>query len=505
MSESLESALSWWAKVKSDTPAIVYEDSSLSFGELDSWTSRVARAVADRGIEPGDRIGVFGPNSLEWAAAALAVLKAGGILVPMNARLTSAEIGKIAEDAGFSLVVADSGVEQVAAEASNLGASFGVMTFAEVEAVKEGEADHYRVERDPEDPLSIIFTSGSTGRPKGVVLTTRMLMSIAFQNTLTEEGLRPGSVGIMALPLAFTPGLVYGLFMNIVLGSTLLLERSLDASRIIPLIEKHKVTVLFGVPILFETMSRSPLFEEADLTSIRTAWTGGAAVAPAMLKKWSDKGVLVRQIYGATEGGGVSTSTLVSEALNFPDRCGNGSIFTEVRVFGADGTEAAPGQVGELAIRGPIVTPGYWNNEAATSDAFRDGWFFTGDLGVADDAGRVKFVERAKDLIISGGINISPAEIEVVISEIEGVEEVAVIAAPDEKFGETPAAIVKVKREVSEATIVKHCEQVLSGYKVPRYVVIRSSPLPRLVSGKLSKADIRDEYKDVADRYDKVR
>lgn len=505
MSESLESALAWWAKVKSDTPAIVFEDSILSFRELDSWTSRVARSISDRGIKPGDRVGVFGPNSLEWTVAAIAVLKAGGVLVPLNARLTSAEIGKIAEDAEFSLVLADPQLEDAAVGARDLGVSFEAATFADVEALREGDEDGFRVERGLEEPLSIIFTSGSTGRPKGVILTSRMLMSIVFQNTLTEEGLRPGSVGIMALPLAFTPGLVYGLFMNVVLGSTLILERGLDASRIIPLIEKHKVTALFGVPILFESISRSPLFEDADLSSIRTAWVGGAAVAPALLRKWADKGVLVRQIYGATEGGGVSTSTLVSEALDFPDRCGNGSIFTDVRVFRSDGAEAAPGEIGELAIRGPIVTPGYWNNESATADAFRGGWFFTGDLGTADNAGRVKFAERAKDLIISGGINISPAEIEVVISEIDGVEEVAVISVPDERFGETPAAIITVNKDVSVAEIVEHCERVLSDYKVPRYVVIRSSPLPRLVSGKLSKADIREEYKGVAAEYEKVR
>ncbi|MBS9375039.1 class I adenylate-forming enzyme family protein [Rhodococcus sp. B50] len=505
MPETLGSALAWWAHTKGEEEAIVFEESVLTFRELGSWSGRIARSLADAHIEPGDRVGVYGGNSLEWAAAAIGVIKAGAILVPMNPRLTSAEIGKISDDASLSLVLAETRLENTAIGAREWGATFDVKTFEMVESLRNGAVDDFRIDRAPDEPVSIIFTSGSTGRPKGVLLSGRMLMSIVFQNTLTEEGLRPGAVTIMALPLAFTPGLVYGLLMSTVLGARMILEREVDGSRLVPLIEKHKVTAFFGVPFLFEAVSRSPLFADADLSSIRTAWTGGAAVTPTLLRTWADKGVMVRQIYGATEAGGVSTSTLVSEALEFPDRCGNGSIFTEVRVFGADGTEAAPGELGELAVRGPIVTPGYWNNETATSSAFRDGWFYTGDLGTADDAGRIRFVERSKDLIISGGINISPAEIEIAISDIDGVEEVAVISARDDKFGETPAAIITASRDLEVSEVVAHCERVLSNYKVPRFVVLRSSPLPRLASGKISKADIRDEYKDIADTYDKVR
>ncbi len=262
---------------------------------------------------------------------------------------------------------------------------------------------------------------------------------------------------------------------------------------------------IFGVPLIFDAISRSPEFEKADLSSLRTAIVGGAAVAPALLKRWADKGVALRQIYGMTEAGGVATATLVAEAFDHPDSCGSGSIFTEIKVVRDDGTEADPGEEGEILLRGPGVTPGYWNDPESTSLALRDGWLHSGDLGTRDEEGRVKFVDRLKDLIITGGINISPVEIERVIGEIPGVQEVAVIAASDDRFGETPAAIVTVENGVDEATIIEHCDRLMTDYKVPRYVVIRDEPLPRLPSGKLSKTAIRSEYKDVADRYDKVR
>jgi fatty-acyl-CoA synthase len=209
-----------------------------------------------------------------------------------------------------------------------------------------------------------------------------------------------------------------------------------------------------------------------------------------------------------TEAGGVATATLKSEALEHPDSCGTGSIFTEVRVMGEDGSLLGPGQPGELVVRGPSVTPGYWDDPKSTAMAIRDGWLHSGDLGTSDDEGRITFVDRMKDLIISGGINISPVELEAAIAGLDGVEEVAVIAARDPRFGETPAAIVTVapgSEGLTEAAVVAHCEKILSDYKVPRYVVLRSEPLPRLPSGKLAKRAIREEYLDISERFTRAR
>jgi fatty-acyl-CoA synthase len=508
MAATVGSALHWWARTKGDATAVVVGDERLTFRELHDWSGRLARRLAELGIRPGDRVGLAAPNCLQWPVAALAVLKSGAVLVPLNPRFKAAEIRKNADDAELSAVIAAPAQRDSVDEARAGGGDFVVYGLDIVDGQRSGPAEDFRIDLEPTEPIAVIFTSGSTGMSKGVVLTNRTLLDIVLENTLTEEGFRPGTVTLLLLPLAFTPGLVYGLLLGTVLGGTLVVETDLNPSRAVALIEKYRVRALFGVPLIFEALSRTPEFDDADLGSLQTAIVGGAAVPPDLLRRWAGKGVMLRQIYGMTESGGVATATLKSEALDHAESCGSGSIFTEVRVMTPDGAFAGAGEPGELVVRGPGVTPGYWKDPETTAVAIRDGWLHSGDLGFCDDAGRVTFVDRLKDLIISGGINISPVELETAIASLDGVAEVAVIAAPDARFGETPAAIVVVapgRADVDEARVVAHCEQMLADYKVPRYVVLRSEPLPRLPSGKVAKQAIRDEYRDIADRYARAR
>lgn len=507
MTATVGSALSWWARSRGDQPAVHVGADAVTYRDLLHWSSRLARQLADAGVTPGDRVGLLSPNAIQWPAAALAIVKAGAVLVPLNARLKSAEIRKVADDAGISLVVAAESYADTARQAAESGDRFAVLDFGLVDRLRVGEPDIFAVERPADDPLAIIFTSGSTGLSKGVILTTQTLLNIVLENTLTQEGFRPGNVALLLLPLAFTPGLVYGLLMTIVLGGTLIVEPELNASRAVTLIEQHRVQALFGVPVIFETLSRAAEFDSADLSSLQTAIVGGAAVPTDLLHRWAAKGVLLRQIYGMTEAGGVATATLPSEALDHPDSCGSGSIFTEVRVMDEGGVLAGPGVHGEIVVRGPLVTPGYWGDPVTTAAAIRDGWLHSGDIGVSDADGRITFVDRLKDLIISGGINISPVELETVIAKLPAVAEVAVIAVADDRWGETPAAIITPLEgaRIDESTVVAHCREQLSDYKVPRYVVLRSEPLPRLPSGKIDKRTIREEYRDIADRFAKAR
>ncbi|BBY79761.1 AMP-binding protein [Mycolicibacterium pulveris] len=507
MAATVGSALNWWAKTKGDDVAIRVGPEKLTYRELHDWSGRLARTLVDAGVAPGDRVGLLAPNVLQWPVVALAVIKSGAVLVPFNARLKPAEIRKVADDAGLSLLICAPETLAAAEEAKGGDGGFTVLGFDVVDALRVGDRDDFRVERTLDDPIAVIFTSGSTGLSKGVILTNQTLLSIVLENTLTEEGFRPGTVSLLVLPLAFTPGLVYGLLLTTVLGGALIVEPELNPSRAVRLIEQHKVRTLFGVPVIFESLSRAPEFEAADLSSLQTAIVGGAAVPPDLLRRWAAKGVLLRQIYGMTESGGVATATLKAEALQQPDSCGSGSIFTEVRVMNSDGSFAEPGEQGEIVVRGPGVTPGYWNDPVSTAAAIRDGWLHSGDVGVSDAEGRITFVDRMKDLIISGGINISPVELEAAIAALDGVAEVAVIPAPDPRFGETPAAIISVAagHHLDEAAVVAHCERVLSDYKVPRYVVLNSDPLPRLPSGKIAKRELRDAYRDIADKFSRVR
>ncbi len=508
MAATVGSALSWWAKTKGDQPAIVVvDDDTLTYRDLHDWSGRFARELAGRGIKPGDRVGLVATNCLQWPVAALGVLKSGAVLVPLNPRFKAAEIRKTADDAEVTAIIAAPGQRDAVVAARSASQDFSVLDLDAVEALRSGAPDDFRVDPQPNEPIAVIFTSGSTGLSKGVVLTSRTLLDIVLENTLTEEGMRPGTVTLLVLPLAFTPGLVYGLLITSVLGGTLVVERELNPSRAVTLIEKHRVRALFGVPLIFEALSRAPEFADADLSSLQTTIVGGAAVPLDLLRRWADKGVLLRQIYGMTEAGGVATATVKSEALDHPDTCGSGSIFTEVRVMAADGSFAAPGEPGELVVRGPGVTPGYWQDPETTAAAIRDGWLHSGDLGTCDEQGRIAFVDRLKDLIISGGINISPVELEAAIGALDGVAEVAVLPAPDPRFGETPAAIITVApgHHLDEARVVAHCATVLADYKVPRYVVLRTEPLPRLPSGKIDKKVIREQYGDIADRFARAR
>lgn len=504
MAASVGSALSWWARTKSDDSALIVGSDRLTYKELHDWSGRLARKLADDGVKPGDRVGLLGPNTLAWPVVALAIIKSGAVLVPLNARLKPAEIRKVADDSGLSLVIASASHVTVAEEARAGGRDFAVIDFGVAESSRFGDPDDFRIDRSPDDPIAVIFTSGSTGLSKGVVLTSTTLMNIVLENTLTQEGFRPSTVTLLLLPLAFTPGLVYGVLVTTVLGGTLIVEPELNADRAVDLIAQHGVRTLFGVPLIFEAMSRAAGFADADLTSLQTAIIGGAAVPVDLLARWADKGVLLRQIYGMTEAGGVATATLTHEALEHPGSCGIGSIFTDVQVMDQDGTLCGPGVPGEIVVRGPLVTPGYWDDPESTAQAIRDGWLHSGDLGVADECGRITFVDRMKDLIISGGINISPVELEAAISTLDGITEVAVIAAADTRFGETPAAIITGSVR-DPAVVITHCEALLSDYKIPRYIVLRDEPLPRLPSGKIDKQAIRAEYHDVADRFPRAR
>ena len=505
MSTSLVSALRWWGKTKGDETALIVGEDQVSYSGLHNWTSRVGRSLADRGVAPGDRVCVLGENSLAWCASALGVLKAGAVLVPLNPRLVAAELNKIISDAGAAVVIAENAFQPALEEVTGLGTELDVIGLNQVADLRDGKADDFVVDTDPDDPAIVLFTSGTTGLSKGVICTNRTLLSIVFEASLTEEGLRPGGRTLLVLPLAFTPGLVWGLAMNTVLGGMLVIEREFNPSRAVQLIEKHEIGALFGVPLIFGAIAKAPEFGEADLSSLRSAFTGGAPVPVPLLQSWGEKGVKLRQIYGLTEAGGVATATLVKDADEHPDSCGTGSIFTEFRVIRADGTECEPGEPGEVVLRGPGVTPGYWQDEENTATAIRDGWLHSGDLGVTTSDGRLEFVDRIKDLIISGGINVSPVEIEQVVTGIDGVEEAAVISAADEKFGETPAAIVVRNGDLDAAGVVAACGKQLADYKVPRYVVFRDEPLPRLPSGKLAKVAIRKEYADIPSTNKKVR
>tara|TARA_R110001606_G_scaffold216728_1_gene364615 strand:- start:2157 stop:3680 length:1524 start_codon:yes stop_codon:yes gene_type:complete len=495
--------LAFWAAHCPDRPALVMGDRTVSFGALELWTNGVAAAFAASGVSPGDVVVVTGANSLEWIAGALGALKAGAVVAPLNQRSVSSEFDYLLGTLEPKLVLADQ-------ERLNVLQSLPLMQDCKslaIEAIADiAPQEEWTTPRVSGDsPAVLAFTSGSTGHPKGVIHTHATILASRLERQMIEPSYREGMRQLLVLPLYALPGTISGFIATTIHGGTLIVEPGFDPARALAKMEEFRVTAFQGPPILWEQISREPEFENADLSSLESCQVGGAPIPHSLLVRWREKGVLLRQLYGMTEVCGGATVSTDTEIMEGADTCGRGGPFTRVRIVSGDGNEQPPGVPGDVMLRGPSCTPGYWKNQKATSDLYVDGWMKTGDIGVVDDTGCFKFVDRAKDLIISGGINISPAEIERVLSDYSGVNDVAVIAASDPKFGETPAALVFGSKDLDVVACIKHCCEHLSDYKVPRYLILVEKPLPRMAGGKVNKVLLRQQYTDIPSRHSKVR
>jgi len=351
-------------------------------------------------------------------------------------------------------------------------------------------------------------SSGTTGKPTVVGYTLKDIDTWAnvVARSIRASGGRPGDMVHVSYGYGlFTGGLGahYGAER---LGCTVVPMSGGQTEKQIQVIQDFKPNIIMVTPSYMLTILDEMEAQGIDpkSTSLRIGIFGAEPWTPAMRTAVEARaGIDAVDIYGLSEVMGPGVANECVETKDGPT-IWEDHFYPEI-INPDTGEVVADGEEGELVVRGPGVTPGYWNDPETTAVALRDGWLHSGDLGRADEDGRVQFVDRLKDLIISGGINISPVELEIAIGAIDGVQEVAVIAAHDDRFGETPAAIVTASPDVDEKAVIEHCEKVLADFKVPRYVVIRQDPLPRLPSGKLAKTVIRDEYKDVDTRFDKVR
>ncbi len=502
MAATIDKAVEWWARVSPERIAISMSGDALSFEALNAWADRSAAALADRGVGPGDRVAIFGGNTLAWCAAAVAIIKTGAMLVPLNYRYTRSELESVVSDCTPKLIIAEA--ERADRLAAIMAGGIGILPMQAVSALRDGPRTPFSRELDPGAPVTIAYTSGSTANPKGVVFTHATRLAYAFEAALSDPTYRAGAKALAVAPL-FTGGGTVLLIEFLTLGVTMFLEPEFNAERALQLLLDEKIEIFFAVPTFFERIAAVPAFGSADLSHLALSATGGARVSRELLETWLARGVVLRQLYGLTEGGGTTTIMDAKGAIAHPEKCGRGGPFTEHRIVDGEGRACPPGEPGEILIRSPGVMAGYWNNPKATEDAFVDGWLRSGDIGIVDGAGDLTVVDRLKDIIISGGLNISPIDIEVVIAQLDGVEEVAVIAAADSRFGETPLAIVHATRAVSIPDIVAHCNLHLADYKVPRYIAIEAEPLPRLATGKISKRALKEKYKDAVLTMDRVR
>lgn len=496
---TINNALDWWAKSRRDVVALALGSDEISYGAWVPWIDRVAAHLEALGVRPGDRIDACAANSLAYCTLSFAAMRVGAIIAPLNTRFTAHELQEIVADHGSRLIFSEAGqLEKFE------GCDAEVRAMSELNALREGEAARPAHDPLPDVPVIIISTSGSTAKPKGVMFSHRTMLAYITANAMEEGALRDGGGVIVVAPLATSAGMVQ-LVHYAVLGCTIYLEPVFDAQLFLDILVDKRIVSFGGAPAFFERIAALAGFSAADLTGLKVVTVGGARVTQSLFEAWAAKGKYIRQVYGQTEAGGNSTIMPAELAAAHPEKCGWGGIFTEHKIIDADGNELPPNTEGQILIRGPSVMLGYWNNPQATADAIRDGWLYTGDIGTMDERGLITFVDRLKDIIISGGLNISAAEIERALMEFPGVLECAVIAAKDERFQETPLAVVYGAGTINVGDLIAHCNQRLADFKVPRYVAVRSEPLPRLATAKISKPALREEYADAHLTLPKVR
>lgn len=503
---TLLDAIRWWATERRDEPAVVATQGNVTHGELDAWAEAVSDWLIDQGLQMGERVTIAAVNCLEWCVMAQAVMRAGGLLAPINPRFTLSEAEYVVGRYEPPILFHDDARAELAAGVCAKHAAVRCESLNVVHELRQRAPRRLGAARPitPDTPVVIIGTSGSTGYPKGVIYSHRTMLAGYSEFALAEAHAAEHPRVMVFGPLCVSSG--YYVFTEmLVLGGTAFLEDSFDPARALQRIERDRITILMGVPVFFERMAACDSFAATDVSSLRMVQSGGARVSRQLIDTWAQRGLVFQQLYGQTEAGGTATINPRSVAAAQPDKCGRGMPLTRLATINEQGVFCPPGVPGEIVVQGPAVMVGYWRDPEATAKVLVDGWLRTGDLGVIDEHGLLTMIDRLKDIIISGGMNIAAAEVERVIAEFPGVAEVAVIAAKDERFGETPMAVIHAPGGVDIPNLIAHCNQHLSDYKVVRYVALHGEPLPRVAAGKVSKPELRKRYADAHLTLTKVR
>jgi long-chain acyl-CoA synthetase len=473
--------------------AIKLDDLELSYAALDDAAARVAGLLRDRGVEPGDRVGLMLPNVPHFPACYYGILRAGAVVVPMNVLLKRREVAFYLRDPEATLLLAWHGfADEAQAGAEEAGVPCVLVepgTFQALLGEQEPVSEVHETSAD--DTAVILYTSGTTGTPKGAELTHGNLTRNAeVARDLFEAGAETVTLG--ALPLFHSFGQTCSMNAIILAGGTLTLIPRFDPAQALEIIGRDRVNVFMGVPTMYGALLHHPAREQADLSSLRLCVSGGSALPVELLKGFE-------QAFGAKilEGYGLSETSPVA-SFNHPDRERKpGSIGTpvdgvEMKVVDDDGHEVDQGEVGEIVIRGHNVMRGYWRKPEATEETIRDGWLHTGDMAQVDEDGYFFIVDRKKDMIIRGGYNVYPREIEEVIYEHPAVREAAVLGVPHPEYGEEVAAAVALKdgEQVDADDLRQFVKEQVAAYKYPRKIWFVDE-LPKGPTGKILKREIQ--------------
>jgi acyl-CoA synthetase (AMP-forming)/AMP-acid ligase II len=531
---------SWTARRARKTPgqvAIVHDGAEISYSELHARVTRLAASLRSMGIGRGDRVAYLGPNHPAFCIVMFATWAVGGVFVPLNARLAAPEIAQQVADAGAVVLFCAAERAETGRDAEVAGAVRTVVPAGWAAGVpgdrEAGPSYESLIAAGPDewtdepvrldDPCLIMYTSGTTGRAKGATLTHGNITWNAF-NVLVDTDLRGDDVALVVAPLFHTAALNMLSLPVLLKGGTLVIEGAFDPARALSLIERHRVSVIFGVPAMYDAIAASDRWQSADLSSLRTLLCGGAPVPLPTIECYLRRGLSFIQGYGMTEA---SPGVLLLDAGHAETKAGSAGVphfFTDVRIVeladrglpgvgspgvgglpgggglpgvgspgGLPGVEAAAGERGEILVAGPNVMRGYWNLPDATAAALPDGWLRSGDVATADADGYVFVTDRLKDVIISGGENIYPAEVENALRAHPAVADCGVIGVPDQRWGEVGRAVVVLRpgATAGERDLLDFLDGRIARYKIPKSVSFVAE-LPRTATGKIAKKILRE-------------
>ncbi|MEH6590762.1 MAG: long-chain-fatty-acid--CoA ligase [Halioglobus sp.] len=486
-----------------------------SFLELNTRCNRIANALLERGVKPGDRVATLLKNGIEFIESYYAMAKIGVVLVPVNWRLVANEISYIVNDVDAEILIYDADFDDTVAQLQRdqqtdinkfirvnaIASEAPLPAFAEDYDIVTAATSHDEppVGAGDDDLLFIMYTSGTTGKPKGVMQSHNTMLWAHLTSICTSD-IRGDDRFLLPMPM-FHVGCLVPVSQLVHRGATGIVMRDIDLTGMFKAIEQERVTTTMSVPALLQMMLAVPERQQHDMSSLRWIATGASPVPVSLLNDYRDIGIALYQAYGLTEACGPGTLLLPADGETKAGSCGKPQMHTEARVVNDQGGDVRPDstEVGELIIAGPHIMIGYWNKPEATAEALKNGWLYTGDLCTVDIDGFITICDRKKDMIISGGENIYPAELENVLAGCPEVQEAAVIGIESAKWGETPLAIVVAApgTNPSAELLEAYCREQLAGYKVPQLYELVDS-LPRNASGKLLKPILREQFPEPA-------
>lgn len=478
-----------------------------TYRQFNERTNKLANAWQEKwGIRKGDRVAIVARNCPEFLEAFYAAGKLGAILVTINIRAASEELAYLFRNAEPQGIIFG---EEFLDIISEVKGKIDVSNYLSIGKTKTEEVIAYddfiksSSESTPsldepislEDPRLILYTSGTTGYPKGAIITNGNILFNSISFIVHDNQVMPDTVNLSCVPFFHAAGLNILTNPTILMGGTNVIMGSFDVGQVIRLIHEKKVNTVFLISTMWRLVCSHADFPAADFSGLRIATGGGESLPIPLMEAVKAKGVVLTNGYGLTESGPTSIIQRRVDAANKPGSIGVPTFHTAARIVNADGVDMAPGETGEILLRGPSTMAGYWKNPAGTADALRDGWLYTGDLGYRDEEGAFYIRGRKKEMIISGGENIYPAEVERVLSQHPDIAEAAIFGVPDEKWGEVGYAVIclKAEKKLTKDKVIGFLNDRIARFKIPKYVTFMDE-LPKAASGKVAKRVLQESF-----------